>query len=173
MTLSKYNTIKMSLYLYFPNEELRAMMRKHAEDRRPTDSGFDLMCPEQVVPFSQGLMAQRIGTGVHCAALNEAGEPAPYLLLARSSTSMTPLRMSNQIGLADMGYRGELFARVDRIDDKHGKFADYEIEMGRRLFQIVQHNWLPWKNVYIVDSMDELPAAPDNRGHGGLGSTGK
>lgn len=160
----------MSLYLYFPNDELRAMMRKHAQDRRPTDSGFDLMCPAHILKFSESIIAQRIGTGVHCAALNDAGEPAPYLLLARSSTSMTPIRMSNQIGLADMGYRGELFARVDRAD---GKSHDFEIEAGRRLFQIVQHNWLPWKNVYIVDSIDELPDAPDDRGHGGLGSTGK
>jgi dUTPase len=40
------------------------------------------------------------------------------------------------------------------------------------LFQIVQHNWLPWKQIHIVDTLEELPAAPDNRGEGGFGSTG-
>jgi len=77
--------------------------------------------------------------------------------------------MSNQIGLADAGYRGELIARVDYFGvDDH-----YFIEMGRRLFQVVQHNWLPWKEIIFVDSVDQLPAAPDDRGSGGFGSTGK
>jgi dUTPase len=75
--------------------------------------------------------------------------------------------MSNQIGLADMGYRGELIARVDVM---HGD--TYNVTQGTRLFQIVQHNWMPWKNVVLVDSLDQLPAPPDNRGSGGFGSTG-
>jgi dUTPase len=75
--------------------------------------------------------------------------------------------MSNQIGLADMGYRGELIARVDVL---YGE--TYSVKEGTRLFQIVQHNWMPWKNVVLVDSLDQLPAAPDNRGSGGFGSTG-
>ena len=79
--------------------------------------------------------------------------------------------MSNQIGLADMGYRGELIARVDNVG--HSVFGPgYNIEEGRRLFQIVQHNWLPWNYIYIVDTEDELPSAPDSRGEGGFGSTG-
>jgi dUTPase len=109
--------------------------------------------------------------GVKCAALTEKYEPAPYLLLARSSTSLTPLRMSNQIGLADMGYRGELIARVDIFGSP--EMSDYTVEEGRRLFQIVQHNWMPWKKVVIVDREEDLPPAPDSRGDGGFGSTGQ
>ena len=78
--------------------------------------------------------------------------------------------MSNQIGLADAGYRGELIARVDCFDPS---ISDYTVAEGRRLFQIVQHNWLPFNNVYVVDSIDQLPKAPDNREGGGFGSTGK
>jgi dUTPase len=66
-----------------------------------------------------------------------------------------------------MGYRGELIARVDVM------YGDtYNVTQGTRLFQIVQHNWMPWKNVVLVDSLDQLPAPPDNRGSGGFGSTG-
>jgi dUTP pyrophosphatase len=101
--------------------------------------------------------------------MDAAGNPAPYLLIARSSTSLTPLRMSNQIGLADAGYRGELIARVDCLDTS---LQNYTVEMGRRLFQIVQHNWLPFNNIVFVDSAEDLPAPPDNRGGGGFGSTG-
>ena len=45
-------------------------------------------------------------------------------------------------------------------------------KLGERRFQLVQHNWLPWKQIFIVDSIHELPDAPDNRGAGGFGSTG-
>ena len=77
--------------------------------------------------------------------------------------------MSNQVGLADAGYRGELIARVDCIDPN---LQNYTITEGRRLFQIVQHNWLPYDRVILVDSADDLPTPPDNRGDGGFGSTG-
>jgi dUTPase len=164
----------MSLYIYVMNNELRQKFREHLDKRRWTDSGFDLLCPPHSIDFPEGdsHYGIELKLGVKCAALTENGEPAPYLLLARSSTSLTPLRMSNQIGLADMGYRGELIARVDYID-----YVDdierYNIEEGRRLFQIVQHNWMPWTNIILVDREEDLPPAPDNRGGGGFGSTGQ
>lgn len=159
----------MSLYLWIRNEQLRTAMREHLANRRPTDSGVDLICPYHLFcNLPQNFLGREIRTGVIAAALTPEGKPAPYLLLARSSTSLTPLRMSNQIGLADAGYRGELIARVDYF----GKEFEYEIPFGRRLFQIVQHNWLPFDQVIIVDRPEEMPAPPDNRGEGGFGSTG-
>lgn len=154
----------MSLFVYVVDPVLRQMMVEHLAKRRVTDSGCDLMSSNWVNDKQYG---SEMRLGVHCAALTESGEPAPYLLLARSSTSLTPLRMSNQIGLADMGYRGELIARVDVL---YGE--SYTVSQGTRLFQVVQHNWMPWKNVVLVDSLDQLPLAPDNRGSGGFGSTG-
>jgi dUTPase len=159
----------MSLYVYVIDPVLREKFREHSLKRRETDSGFDLLCPEMKLDFLGNKYGVEMKLGVKCAALTESGMPAPYLLLARSSTSLTPLRMSNQIGLADMGYRGELIARVDTVDLKG---VSYTVEQGRRLFQIVQHNWMPWNHVYIVDSLEELPPAPDSRGEGGFGSTG-
>jgi len=162
----------MSLYVYVIDPALRQKFREHLATRRWTDSGFDLLCPHRSLDFSQGKYGVELKLGVKCAAMTEKYEPAPYLLLARSSTSLTPLRMSNQIGLADMGYRGELIARVDSLDIEINGVRFYQIEEGRRLFQIVQHNWMPWKNIYIVDREEELPSPPDNRGGGGFGSTG-
>jgi dUTPase len=164
----------MSLYIYVIDPELRQKFRQHLSNRRWTDSGFDLLCPQLSINFPEGdeNYGIELKLGVKCAALTESGEPAPYLLLARSSTSLTPLRMSNQIGLADMGYRGELIARVDYVgyvDD----IEQYNIEEGRRLFQIVQHNWMPWTDICIVDTEQDLPPPPDNRGAGGFGSTGQ
>lgn len=159
----------MSLYLWIPDPNLREAMRAHLNNRRPTDSGIDLLCPHMVLDFSQSKLAAPIYTGVIAAARTVYGAPASLLLLARSSTSLTPLRMSNQIGLADSGYRGELIARVDCLDPNVQSFA---IEHGRRLFQIVQHDWMPFQHVHVVNSPDQLPPAPDNRGNGGFGSTG-
>lgn len=156
----------MSLYVYVINPDLREKFKQHLANRRWTDSGFDLLCPEMTL---QNLFGVEMKLGVKCAALTETGMSAPYLLLARSSTSLTPLRMSNQIGLADMGYRGELIARVDLFGNNE---SQYKIEQGRRLFQVVQHNWLPWNYIYIVDTEEELPVALDSRGDGGFGSTG-
>jgi dUTPase len=159
----------MSLYLWIRDPNLRQAMRNHTANRRATDSGVDLLCGHHVFSnLPQNFLGREIRTGVIAAALTSDGTPAPYLLLARSSTSLTPLRMSNQIGLADAGYRGELIARVDYV----GKDLEYEIPFGRRLFQIVQHNWLPFDQVLIVDRPEEMPAPPDNRGGGGFGSTG-
>jgi dUTPase len=153
----------MSLHIYIPDLQLRQMMREHIAKRRVTDSGCDLMSREFLITG----YGTEMKLGVHCAALTESGQPAPYLLLARSSTSLTPLRLANQVGLADMGYRGELIARVDIL---YGQ--EYFVKQGTRLFQIVQHNWMPWKDVILVDTLEDLPAAPDNRGSGGFGSTG-
>ncbi len=162
----------MSLYVYVIDSELRQMYRDHLAKRRWTDSGVDILVPEMSLDFSNGKYGVEMKLGIKCGCVTESGEPAPYLLLARSSTSLTPLRMSNQIGLADMGYRGELIARVDSMEPTINGMSFYPIEKGRRLFQIVQHNWMPWKKVYIVDREEDLPSAPYNRGDGGFGSTG-
>jgi len=143
-------------------------MERHVENRRWTDSGFDLLSNGVTLNFRDSTYGVEMRLGAHFAALDEKGNPVPYLLLARSSTSLTPLRMSNQIGLADAGYRGELIARVDCVSGS----SEYVIERGRRLFQVVQHNWLPWKDIIFVNNLNDLPAAPDNRGAGGFGSTG-
>jgi len=155
----------MSLFVYVIDDYLRALYRQHMGKRRPTDSGFDLLSPYTELSGSFGV---EMKLGVVCAALTDKNMPAPYLLLARSSTSLTPLRMSNQIGLADAGYRGELIARVDMLGT-----SSYTVDEARRLFQIVQHNWLPWNEIHIVDNIDELPTPPDARGGGGFGSTGQ
>jgi dUTP pyrophosphatase len=158
----------MSLYVWIPDATLRSDMM--ARERRSTDSGFDLMCPQHTLDFSKSKLAAEVKTGMYFGALDSQGNSAPYLLIVRSSTSLTPLRQSNQIGLADAGYRGELIARVDCADSS---FSSYEIDYGRRLFQVCQYNWLPWKEIVFVNSLAELPAAPDAREGGGFGSTGR
>jgi dUTPase len=76
--------------------------------------------------------------------------------------------MANSIGLIDMGYRGDVKAKVDVLERPNDA---YMIPRGSRLFQICQGDFMPWDNVVIVQFERELPRAPDNRGAGGFGST--
>ena len=167
----EWGIYQMSLYLWIPNPNLREAMRQAIAHRRPTDSGVDLLCPGMVLDLSDGRNAVEIHTGVYAAAKTVYGGPAPLILMARSSTALTPFRMSNQLGLIDMGYRGELIARVDCIDPEQLMVT---IPHGRRLFQLVAHDWMPFLHVHIVDDLSQLPPPPDNtRGAGGFGSTGQ
>jgi len=149
----------MSLYVYVENEGLRHDMATKVS--RSTDSGFDIMMPG--TSLQPGLIF--LDTGINVAAVDSSGKPMPCLLIPRSSNSKTPLRLANSIGLLDSGYRGSVLAAVDVL-------RPYDITHGQRLFQICQHNFLPWSNIVFVDSMDKLPKASDNRGGGGFGSTG-
>jgi dUTPase len=80
--------------------------------------------------------------------------------------SNTYFRLSNSIGLIDIGYRGIVKAKVDIIPSNH---PQHEIEGGTRYFQICRHNFMPWDKIEIVQT---LPSASDDRGEGGFGSTG-
>jgi dUTP pyrophosphatase len=149
----------MSLYVYVENEGLRHDMM--TATTRSTDSGFDIMMPG----YSLQTGLTFLDTGINVAAVDSNGKPMPCLLIPRSSITKTPLRLANSIGLLDSGYRGSVLAAVDVL-------RPYDITHGQRLFQICQHNFLPWSNIVFVDSVDKLPKASDNRGGGGFGSTG-
>ena len=163
----------MSLYIYVADEDMRNLYKEHlANKHRYTDSGFDLLMPKQYLECDKNWygVGLTVHTGIIVAALTENGNPSPSLLLPRSSICNTPLRLCNSIGLIDMGYRGEVMAKCDFVPFE---IRGYVIEKGDRIFQLVQHNFMPWKYITIVDNPNDLPYAIDNRGTGGFGSTGK
>jgi len=163
----------MTLYIC-PTDELSAhRIRTHLATHRYTDSGFDIPIGAYHVPLS--VHSHSFSLGVRVAAVDSSNNPMPCLLLPRSSIYKTRFRMANSIGLIDAGYRGEVQAKMDvlnygRTDTDIHPFEDGPD--GSRLFQICQHNFLPWKYIMIVSSLTELPTASDNRGEGGFGSTG-
>lgn len=159
----------MSLYIYIEDEVTRKQMEEYLNNHRWTDSGVDVLSPQQVLQYTNSNLASTYHTGIIAAATDPENNPVPFLLVPRSSISKTPLRLANSIGLIDAGYRGEILAKVDCLEPNR---TVYEIEEGTRHFQLVQHNFLPWVNVLLVSNLNQLPAAPDNRGAGGFGSTG-
>lgn len=123
-----------------------------------TDDAADLYALETVTlaPHSLGNM---IHTGVKIA-LPERW--AAYIVPRSSMGIKTPLRLSNNMGVIDSGYRGELCVLYDNISD-----SEYVINAGDRIAQLIVKPSYHFKP-YVVDALEET-----ERGEGGFGSSGK
>jgi hypothetical protein len=99
----------------------------------------------------------------------------PFYTYARSSISKTPLRLANNQGIIDAGYRGNIIGMFDCINQIKYKNNDYDdcdfyVEPYTRLLQICSPNLLPIY-IQIVDKMEDL--GPDtSRNDKGIGSSG-
>jgi len=154
------------LHIYTPNPTLKNIIFEQICRHRYTDSGFDIPLLSSF-SLSDSNDQYTFNLEIYIAATDLQKNPLPCILLPRSSISSTPFRLTNSIGLIDAGYRGQVKAKVDVKNNEI-----YEIKEGTRLFQLCQHSCLPWNSVVLVNSLDELPLALDNRGSGGFGSTG-
>ena len=117
------------------------------------DTGLDIPMPQSVV-IEGNSMGTTVKLGIKC-------EPDhAYMLFPRSSIGKTPIRLANSIGLIDVGYRGELMAKVDNVSDD-----DFILEGGKCYFQIVSFDGI-LPTYEVVKSLTDT-----SRGSGGFGST--
>jgi dUTP pyrophosphatase len=94
-----------------------------------------------------------------------------YYMYPRSSLSKTNLRLANNTGIIDSGYRGNLIGMFDIVNIKnHNNLYDYLVEPYTRLLQICAPSLVPIY-VELVDDEDQL-GCRTQRGSGGFGSTG-
>ena len=149
-----------------------------------TDAGIDLYCTT-TQHIQNGSLSNKIDLGIKCSMVyvstnNITKEtfhiPCGYYLYPRSSTgSKTPLRLSNQVGIMDSGYRGNVIACFDNIDHQN-KFnkLEYDILIGNRLVQICSPNisYPTLLNIVSNDSELDIPSTDNPRGTDGFGSTG-
>ncbi len=144
----------MALILDCLSNDFSLLEMYNSVKQKAGDAGYDLIIPERLV-VPAGSLAFTIDFKVRC-------EPSSsFFLVPRSSISKTPLRMSNSIGIIDAGYRGNLMAKVDNLDDE-----DFVIEAGTRLFQICFPS-------LATPTVCFGPVSTDTeRGTGGFGSTG-
>lgn len=160
----------MTLYIRTDNNDVRKLLQTQIDNHRYTDSGFDIPMLRQIVNLDEYSHSFRLG--IQVAAVDNNQDTMPCLLLPRSSIYKTPFRVANSIGLIDAGYRGEVQAKVDILHTPEHTMNDVHVhtsyDEGTRMFQICQHNFLPWNKICIVDT---LPVACDTRGTGGFGST--
>ncbi len=87
------------------------------------------------------------------------------LIFPRSSVRKTRLMLSNCVGVFDSGYRGELQATFNKINNDSVSENDYKV--GDRIAQIMI---IPHPDIQFEEA-DEL--SDTERGEGGFGSTGK
>ena len=133
------------------------------------NAGFDLFCPED----TESIGAQKVVVDhkIKCCMrlVGENEQFVSYYLYSRSSLPLkTPLRLANNVGIIDSGYRGNIKGVFDNIAGYD--FMDYVIEFGTRLLQICPPNLEYPMKITIVDNLDQL--GKTDRGEGGFGSTG-
>jgi dUTP pyrophosphatase len=87
------------------------------------------------------------------------------LIFPRSSVRKTRLMLSNCVGVVDSGYRGELQATFNKINNDSISENDYNV--GDRIAQIMI---IPHPEIEFEET-NEL--SDTERGEGGFGSTGK
>lgn len=150
------------------------------------DSGFDLYTPilddsnadgiKEVIRSEQKL---KINFKVKCAMfenLPNGNIPVGYYLYSRSSISKTPLRLANNVGIIDSGYRGNLIGVFDNLyynlsDEKYDIFEprNFMINPYDRFIQVCSGDLKPF-SVELVATPEELGIT--ERMDGGFGSTG-
>jgi len=144
------------------------------------DSGIDLITPNDITIYQNGL--ETINFGISCNMINlKENKQVSYFLFPRSSISSTGLYLANATGIIDSGYRGKIMAKIRYIpifinSSIFNKFylwiMDFFysnktfIKKETRLFQICAPN-LDSIQLNIVDELDDT-----ERGDKGFGSTG-
>jgi dUTP pyrophosphatase len=156
------------------------------------DAGFDLYLPKNenacygtgTIFFKKNLDGRinKVDFKVKCCAKmyhngqmfsNVKNYYTPFYTYARSSMSKTPLRLANNQGIIDAGYRGNLIGMFDCIynngsNDKN--YDGYYMDAYSRMLQICAPGLVPIY-VHIVTNIEELGPST-SRGEGGIGSTG-
>ena len=198
----KVNHIKyMYLNIYIDNDgDLKKLYLAAAEKHNNKilndpdfyDAGFDLYLPknnnendfgEGTRFFGNGLDNMKVPINkvdfkVKCCAkiydtFNKVSYFTPFYTYARSSLSKTPLRLANNQGIIDAGYRGNLIGMFDCIianDPDDFKDSDYYMEKYTRMLQICAPDLVPIY-VNVVNNLEDL-GPTTLRGEGGFGSTG-
>jgi dUTP pyrophosphatase len=132
-----------------------AVIPKYAKDG---DAGMDLVATS-IISETDTQITYGIGLAL------EIPDGFVGLVFPRSSIRKTRLQLSNSVGVIDSGYRGELQATFNKINNNSQSENDYKV--GDRIAQIMI---IPYPKV-IFREVEEL--SDTERGDGGFGSTGK
>ena len=146
-----------------------AHINKMQNDPRFCDSGFDMYLPCDTEFHSSGI--NKVDFGIKCCAsimTHSGSRHTGFYTYARSSISKTPLRLANNQGIIDAGYRGNLIGMFDLLP-QYSEERCHREKASTRLLQICAPNLVPVWPV-IVDSLEEL-GTTTQRGEGGFGST--
>jgi dUTP pyrophosphatase len=131
------------------------------------DAGFDIFTPANDIlskPFGN-----KVDFKIICACKmirqNNMFYNTSFYMYPRSSISKTPLRLANNVGIIDSGYRGHLIGMFDLVDDHVQHIKKFD-----KYLQICAPGLVPIF-VELVNSKEDL-GEETIRGEGGFGSTG-
>jgi dUTP pyrophosphatase len=166
------------LYLYVDSaddklvEKYKEAASRHNLDlveKSHPDSGFDVYLPSQTDFIAN--KASFINFRIKCKMVKNVqgasnpAQPSAFYMYPRSSISKTRLRLANNVGIIDSGYRGHLGGFFDTIHTQSGESLD----QFHRLVQICTPDLSAFK-VIVID--DEAYLGETERGARGFGSTG-
>jgi len=131
------------------------------------DAGFDIFTAASQTLTNQSVNKVDFNVACACQMVTQNGVyNTGFYMYPRSSISKTPLRLANNVGIIDAGYRGHLIGMFDLNYQ-----PTYNIKEMDRYLQICAPGLVPIL-VELVNSADELGEETD-RGAGGFGSTGR
>jgi dUTP pyrophosphatase len=136
------------------------------------NSGFDMFVTEiqQLANGHMGLIDFKIACAATLYGTNFEVNCGFYVY-PRSSISKTELRLANNVGIIDSGYRGNLMGYFDILPNSHRLNPGApDVSYGQRITQICAPGLQPIY-VVMVNSREEL--GETERGAGGFGSTGR
>lgn len=152
--------------------------QKMSKDIEHIDAGFDIFTPNEILLHNR--IANKIDFMISCSAkiievpdgcdreyYISKNHNTGYYMYPRSSISKTHLRLANNVGIIDAGYRGHLMGMFDVLYHDHDLLTVNKFD---RLLQICAPGLIPIY-VELVDSKEEL-GDDTIRGDGGFGSTG-
>ena len=131
------------------------------------DAGFDLFSPEtkQISSINVNKLDYKIICSAEIVRHNNSSYNTGFYMYPRSSISKSNLRLANNIGIIDAGYRGHLMGMFDVIYINETTVNKFD-----RHLQICAPDLMPI-TVEIVNSIEEL-GEKTARCDGGFGSTG-
>lgn len=153
-------------------EAVRNHHLKIMKDIQNVDAGFDLLSPSEFI-FSSSCV-NKLDYKISCSAQivegMHQGQPlmicnTGYYMYPRSSISKSNLRLANNVGIIDAGYRGHLMGMFDVVYADNMMVNKYD-----RHLQICAPDLMPII-IDIVETKEEL-GDKTVRNDGGFGSTG-
>jgi len=141
---------------------------KLIRDIHHIDAGFDLLSPQLALMTVN--QVNKLDYSICCAARiiqsnHLSGFNTGFYMYPRSSISKSCVRLANNTGIIDAGYRGHLMGMFDVIYSEAVAINKFD-----RHLQICAPGLIPIV-VEMVGSMEEL-GKETSRGTGGFGSTG-